>query len=65
MQASLGGFITILVGLVSILGAIQNWHFVVGPGKLIPRLLGPKYARLFMILLGVALIILGMGILLG
>ena len=65
MSSSTGGMFIILIGLISILGAFLNWNIVVGAGKLIPRLLGPTGAKIFMIILGIVLIGVGMGIVLG
>lgn len=65
METTASGMVIIVVGLLSILGALLNWRIVVGSGKLIPRLLGPSGAKIFMILIGLALIGLGTAILLG
>lgn len=65
MDQTSSGIIVIFVGLLSILGALLNWRIIVGSGKLIPRLLGPAGAKIFMILLGLALIGLGICIWLG
>ena len=65
MEQTTPGMILIGVGILSIVGALLNWRIVVGPGKLIPRLIGPSGAKIFMILIGLVLIGIGMGILLG
>ena len=65
MEQTTTGMVVIGIGLLSILGALLNWRIVVGSGKLIPRLLGPAGAKIFMIILGLALIGLGACIFLG
>ena len=65
MSPITGGMFIILIGIISILGAFLNWNIVVGPGKLIPRLLGPSGAKIFMIILGIVLVGIGAGMVLG
>jgi len=65
MDQTTGGIIVICVGLLSILGALLNWRIVVGPGKLIPRLLGPTGAKIFIILLGLGFVGYGIALIAG
>lgn len=65
MEQTIPGMIVIGVGLLSIVGALLNWRIAVGSGKLIPRLLGPVGAKIFMITLGLVLIGLGVCIFAG
>jgi small neutral amino acid transporter SnatA (MarC family) len=65
MDKATSGLILIGIGVLSILGALLNWRIVVGSGKLIPRLLGPTGAKIFMIIVGVALIGLGAAVMAG
>jgi hypothetical protein len=65
MERMTTGVVVIGIGLLSIVGALLNWRIAVGPGKLIPRLLGPAGAKIFMILIGLALIGLGIFITIG
>jgi hypothetical protein len=65
MEQTMSGMVIIGVGILSILGALLNWSIVVGSGKLIPRLLGPIGAKIFMIVAGLVIIGFGIGILLG
>ena len=65
MDKSTSGMVFIGIGLLSILGALLNWRVVVGSGKLIPRLLGPAGGKIFIIIVGVALICLGAAMMTG
>jgi hypothetical protein len=65
MDQMTGGLVMIAVGLLCVVGALLNWGVVVGPGKLIPRLLGPAGARIFMIVIGLVLVGLGLALSLG
>jgi hypothetical protein len=65
MEQMTSGMIVIGIGVLSILGALLNWRIVVGSGKLIPRLLGPAGAKIFMIIVGLACIVLGISLMLG
>lgn len=65
MSPITGGIFIISFGIISILGAFLGWNIVVGPGKLIPRLLGPIGAKIFMIILGIVLLGAGAGMVLG
>ncbi len=65
MDQTVSGMLILSIGVLSIVGAVLNWRMVVGPGKLIPRLLGPAGAKIFMILLGLGLIVFGILIFLG
>ncbi len=59
------GVLLILVGLLSILGAALNWGIIMRPGKLLNRLLGEKAVRPIYVVIGIALVILGIGRLIG
>jgi hypothetical protein len=61
----ISGMLVIVIGVLSILGALLNWRIVVGSGKLIPRLLGPAGAKVFMVVVGLACIVLGTSLMLG
>ncbi len=65
MDQMTGSLVVIAVGILCILGALLNWGIVVGSGKLIPRVLGPVGAKVFMVLLGIGLIGYGIVMLLG
>jgi hypothetical protein len=65
MERSIAGMIMIGIGLLFIVGALSNWRIVVGSGKLIPRLLGPVGAKIFMVTIGLALIVFGICLFLG
>lgn len=65
MEQTVSGMLILSIGVLSIVGAVLNWRMVVGPEKLIPRLLGPAGAKIFMILLGLGLIVFGILLLLG
>jgi hypothetical protein len=56
MDQITGGMLMMGVGALSIIGALLNWRIVVGSGKLIPRLLGPTGAKIFMVILGIGFI---------
>ena len=53
------------LGILILVGAILNWRIVMSPGKLIPRLLGPTGARIFLFIIGFALIGFGVSLMLG
>jgi uncharacterized membrane protein YuzA (DUF378 family) len=65
MSQIIPGSIVFLAGVVTILGALFNWGIVMSPVKLIPRLLGPTISRIVFVVLGIALIGLGLGLTLG
>jgi small neutral amino acid transporter SnatA (MarC family) len=65
MDETTTGLVLIGIGILTMVGAFLNWRIVVGPGKLIPRLLGPTGARILMILVGLALVGLGISIYMG
>lgn len=65
MDQTTSGMLVIGVGVLSILGALLNWRIVVGSGKLIPRLLGPTGAKIFMVLVGLGFIGCGIALILG
>lgn len=65
MDQFVPALVVILIGIVTILGALLNWRIIMNPGKLIPRLLGPAVSRIVFVVAGVALIGLGVGLLLG
>lgn len=65
MDQITGGMVVIGVGLLCIVGALLNWRIVVGSGKLIPRLLGPTGAKIFMVLVGVGFIVYGIVLIMG
>lgn len=65
MDKTTSAYVLIGIGILLIAGAILNWRMVVGSGKLIPRLLGPGGAKLFMIIVGVALFFLGIAMMMG
>ena len=54
-----------LAGLLSLLGGALNWHIVTNPSKLFNRLLGDIGARVIYVLIGIALMIVGIGRLVG
>jgi hypothetical protein len=65
MNQTTGGMMVIGVGVLLMIGALLNWPIVVGSGKLLPRLLGPIGAKIFMVIVGLGLIGYGIALILG
>ena len=65
MNQIIPGVVVVLAGIITILGALLNWRIVMNPGKLIPRLLGPKISQVVFVIVGIVLIGLGIGLILG
>lgn len=65
MQQNAAGWIVILAGGITLLGAILDWGIVTSRNKLLPRLLGPSLTRPVMGAVGLGLVGLGLAVLFG
>lgn len=59
------GLILVLIGLLAMIGAAQNWRIVTHPGKLFNRLFGDRIARAIYVAVGLFIFVLGVGQLFG
>ncbi len=64
-NAIFAGLMLMLAGLLGLLGGALNWRIVTNPDKLFNRLLGNTGARVIYVLIGIALILVGVGRLVG
>ena len=65
MSDALVGLLLIVIGILTMVGAVLNWRIVSHPGKLLNMLLGDKAARVIAFLVGALTFVLGIGELIG
>ena len=65
MELSAPGFILILFGILTMLGAALNWRIVTRTGKLLNMMFGDTVARIVYFAVGIFLFIRGVEILIG
>ena len=65
MDTLASGLIMIAFGVVSMIGAVLNWHFVTRSGKLLNIVLGDMVARIIYFGLGTFLFMKGIEIMIG
>lgn len=65
MDQTGSALIVIGLGILIFVGALLNWRILMNPGKLIPRLFGPTGAKIFLFIIGLALIVFGVSLMLG
>ena len=65
MEISAPGFILILFGILTMLGAALNWRIVTRTGKLLNMMFGDTVARIVYFAVGIFLFIRGVEILIG
>lgn len=61
MSDTTTGLILALLGVLSMIGAAQNWRIVTHPGKLLNRLFGDRIARVIYAAVGLFIFVLGLG----
>lgn len=65
MNFGLESILAIALGLIIFLGAVLNWPFILRPERLVNRLMGPVLTRIVYIIVGMALMGLGVGLMTG
>ncbi len=65
MSSTVSGILLILIGILSMLGAVLNWRLITRPRKLFNMMFGDTVARVIYFMVGIVLFIMGVGRLIG